>query len=636
MNKTDSCIMHEWSLSSKIFFSLFLMLVLLLSIFNKSTYATASTLTLSVTNNVSLDIASTNITGTFAHSDTVTPNIRVRTTNGSGYTLGIRANTTGVNNNALINTQDNTKIIPSITVSGGISESTYSSDSSYNNTWAYRPSKLNSLANSNYLPAPNSNSTPVVLDQTNVSNPSSDNTYNISLGVRVNNSITPGSYSGVFVVTAIASPIPYTITYNKNTSDTVTNLPSNESSSTYGETITLSNQIPVRDGYNFKGWCSVMVADDALCSGTTYNPDGDGTSLSYTIDQTQPSAALTIYAMWETTTTGSCNPSGTTIGTNTNTDILCMQDFASLSTATKAALTNSMTTGTQYTLLDKRDDKSYTISKLLDGKVWMTQNLDLDLDSSITYTNEDTDLGWNTNTNTYDTASWTPLRSTYATTTNHIHQWCVGGTYDSGSCIYNNTPESYDPGDLYWNETASGWIDWFTYEDTCNHTTSTPSCDETQNPLDDYTTHVGTPTTQLHFGNYYNWTAAIASNDASGYNGGNDGYQEVNQSICPAGWKLPYSFFNSSTGQNLGDFADLLAEYSWPVWSQPLYIVSGGNYTGYIDRVGLSGLYWSNVVHTLDQAQNLFFWAPSGSEDGLDPAAYNNRSEGLNVRCLLR
>ena len=90
----------------------------------------------------------------------------------------------------------------------------------------------------------------------------------------------------------------------------------------------------------------------------------------------------------------------------------------------------------------------------------MTQNLDLDLSTNTTYTNLDTDLGWNGTS--YSTASWLPARSTYTTSSGHTHEWCIGGHWDSQSnqCSYNNTPESYDPGDLYWNETTVSYADY--------------------------------------------------------------------------------------------------------------------------------------------------------------------------------
>ena len=342
-----------------------------------------------------------------------------------------------------------------------------------------------------------------------------------------------------------------------------------------------------------------------------------------------------------------CKPSGTTIGTNNSTDIVCMQDFASLSNSDKTTMINSMTTGTQYTLKDKRDGKEYKIAKLADGKVWMTQNLDLDLDAGTTYTNLDTDLGWNTSTNQYDTASWSPIRSTYATATNNIHEWCQGGTWNSqyGFCENNNTPESYDPGDLYWNTEINDWSDWDAYYNSCDYSTITPSCDESLNPLSTYVSSTGTQ--QYHLGNYYNWPAAIASNDASIYGAYNETtgqYEnlETHQSICPAGWTLPYSTWNDNLGQSEGDFAGLWSEYGWTdndgfsdistVWSAPLYFAPAGYFNGNLGTVGNDGYFWSSVAGNGSYARYAYFSVGGGTS----PAEYYNRNGGDSVRCLLR
>ena len=339
----------------------------------------------------------------------------------------------------------------------------------------------------------------------------------------------------------------------------------------------------------------------------------------------------------------SCNPTGTTIGTNSGTDIKCMQDITSTNKSTVLA---SMTEGTQYTLKDNRDGKEYKIAKLADGKVWMTQNLDLDIDSSKTYTNEDTDLGWNTSTNQYDTASWSPTRSTYTTVTNNIHEWCQGGTWNSeyGYCEQNHTPESYDPGDLYWNTEISDGSDWYAYLNSCNDSTTTPSCNESLNPLSTYTSSTGAA--QYYLGNYYNWAAAIASNNASIYgvyneNTGEYESLETHQSICPAGWTLPYATYNNNTYQSEGDFADLWTEYGWTdndsfndistVWSAPLYFTPAGSFGGILGDVGRNGYFWSSVaVNGLD-AYSAYF-----DVDNNAYPSYNNRSSGTSVRCLLR
>ena len=342
-----------------------------------------------------------------------------------------------------------------------------------------------------------------------------------------------------------------------------------------------------------------------------------------------------------------CNPSGTTIGTNTNTDIKCMQDISSTN---KSAILTSMASEQQYTLKDKRDGKTYTVSKLADGNIWMTQNLDLDLDSSRTYTNEDTDLGWNTSTNTYDTASWSPIRSTYEATSDHIHAWCQGGTWNTqwNYCEQNNTPESYDPGDLYWNTTTSDFSDWNTYYNSCDYSANTPSCDESLNPLSTYTSSTGTR--QYHLGNYYNWAAAVASNDASIYGTYNETtgqYEnlETHQSICPAGWTLPYANYNNNTYQPEGDFVNLWTEYGWDsnnhnftdgistIWSTPLYFAPTSYWGGIVGGVGYEGDFWSSVANGDTGAKGASF-VVGGS---VTPASYSSsRSLSYSIRCLLR
>ena len=303
-------------------------------------YATASTLTISVVDSVALDITSISTSGTFATSDTSTNNISVRTTNGTGYTLGIKASTEGSN---ALNGANSTSI-PSHTVSAGISEATYSTDSTYNNTWGYRPSKLNSTANSNYLPGPTSASSPIELDKTTSANPTSSNNYNLAIGVRVDGNTAAGAYSNTFILTVVANPSIYSITYNKNTTDTVSGMPTNVvNQETSGETVTLASNTPTRTGYTFQGWCTVAVADGADCTGTSYSAGSN-----WTIDQTQSSNSLSLYARWKASTNKYCTNWAT-----------CMQN-------------TSVSCGT--TMTDGRDGATYTTATIA-STCWMTRNL---------------------------------------------------------------------------------------------------------------------------------------------------------------------------------------------------------------------------------------------------------------------
>ncbi|MBR6505382.1 hypothetical protein IKT18_00870 [Candidatus Saccharibacteria bacterium] len=337
-----------------------------------------------------------------------------------------------------------------------------------------------------------------------------------------------------------------------------------------------------------------------------------------------------------------CNPDATTIQ-----EAVCMQDFAG---PNRDQIVNSMTSETQYTLIDKRDKKSYTIAKLKQytpaggGKstralkygVWMTQNLDLDLDSNTTYTNEDTDLGYNPITQQYGTASWKPSRSTYTTagTWGLFNQSAFDGNLPGGFAY----PESYDPGDKYWTGRESNGNDWDTYYDTCSSNGPIPTdCDESINPTSSYISSTGIP--QYHLGNYYNWTAAVAMNNSSNYFNG----ELIEQSICPAGWTLPRigeidDSFDSLWYEN-GFYDGGFVSYWYDsnntlhaLWKEPFYFTASGVYSGSSFDVGLTGSFWSAFVRSPLIAEDASF-----NVDGRANTSNGGYRYGGNVvRCVAR
>ena len=333
-----------------------------------------------------------------------------------------------------------------------------------------------------------------------------------------------------------------------------------------------------------------------------------------------------------------CNPNATSIQ-----EAKCLQDFAG---PNRDQIVDSMTPETQYTLADMRDEKTYTIAKLYTFalseteirpiqepestfQVWMTQNLDLDLDSGTTYTNEDTDLGYNPDTDKYEAATWTPLRSTYAATNTQTHEWCVGGVWESGYCQSNNTPESYDAGDLYWNTGLSNSDEWNDYYLGCDHSTSNPDCSHSVNPLPNYVSSTGMP--QYHLGNYYNWTAAVAINDSSSYT--DEDEDDMKRSICPAGWTLP-SMVTEDFG-SLWDwygFSDSSISGNDTLWTNPLYFAAGGIFSGALTDVGFYGGFWSSTPSFRDTALGAYFYT-NGS---VKSEFCIGRECGHPVRCVVR
>ena len=319
-----------------------------------------------------------------------------------------------------------------------------------------------------------------------------------------------------------------------------------------------------------------------------------------------------------------CRPEGTTITT-----IACMQDITATN---KTTILASMTEDADYTLKDSRDGKVYHIAKLKDGNIWMTQNLDHDIVATADfYTNENTDIGYNATTGQYETTSWTPSSATMT----NASSW-VGS---------NTAPQSYDPGDLYWNGTKSDSSDWDEYNNTCtwnNELKKNENCDESKNPISTYTTVSGTPIPQYHLGNFYNFTAALAMNDSSSYTTGGT---LIERSICPAGWTLPrtgngedtfYSLWNKynlivksyidSNANNIHDTNETA------LWTSPLYFTPSGTFDGALYGVGRGGGFWSPVVYGSSYARRAYF----GVGGYVSPSGSSDRGYGGSVRCASR
>ncbi|MBR2996903.1 InlB B-repeat-containing protein [Candidatus Saccharibacteria bacterium] len=263
------------------------------------THATAKASVISLGVNVhdlSIDlIPSPN--GSFGKSNDAT--ISVSTDNFTGYTLTVSA----ADNSGLINEDDD--IINPLTTA--ISENTFINDITYNNKWGYKPSQYISsgsvISNSNFLPPPTTSGD--TIDITNAAN-STSNTYTIAFGTKVNFEQPSGIYEYTYVITAVGNDITYNITYNTNTTDTVTNMPSPNpqiaeiagGTATADSYTTLSSNVPIRTDRVFGGWCDEATTTDPttgnqICSGTTYNA-----SDQYGIDQTVDGSNIQLYAIW--------------------------------------------------------------------------------------------------------------------------------------------------------------------------------------------------------------------------------------------------------------------------------------------------------------------------------------------------
>ena len=259
-----------------------------------------SNLTMTVSDNLLEYSITPSPGGTFGKSSNNT--ISITTNNYTGYSLSIATN----ESTSMLNSDD----VEIESISSSIDESTFSSNSSYNNQWGYKPSQyvttnggINTIVqNTNYLPAPSMSGD--LLAVTNTAN-STANTYTLTFGARVDTTLPADTYSYTYILTAVTNSIVYNITYDDNTTDTVTNMPvpnpqtvtidgSTPAEESYA---TLSDAIPVRNEKKFAGWCDVATTPDTTtgddtCSGTLYEAGDD-----LPIDQTA-APNITLYAVW--------------------------------------------------------------------------------------------------------------------------------------------------------------------------------------------------------------------------------------------------------------------------------------------------------------------------------------------------
>ena len=403
----------------------------------------------------------------------------------------------------------------------------------------------------------------------------------------------------------------YTVAYNANGGSGTM---SSETGLLNYEPHTLTaNAFIAPSGYIFNGWCTVQdqtqTPYQTTCGGDSY-VDGATLPASSSIAATS-GGTLNLYAYWKVPPTIN--------------DLSYMQDFATLSSVEKTSVLGSMTTGTQYQLKDSRDQKDYYISKLLDGNVWMTQNLELDLDSAVTagsvnaLTSENTNLktygsnGYDSNngyscsnasttsncTDTGEVITWVPARTTVTE--------LISGENSNfpNTTAANSTSYSYNPGDRYYYPTSA--------------TGDTPYT------LAECESHNYTDCAHYKAGNYYNWSASVASNNTSSYTG-ND--TDAGNSVCPKGWRLPKKSANEY--QSLVDAYGITASNALNLRNAPLYFVRSGYVNGgSLDYAASVGRYWSSTVSNASRAYYLYF-----GNGYLYPALSNYRYYGFPVRCV--
>ncbi|MBO7699174.1 InlB B-repeat-containing protein [Candidatus Saccharibacteria bacterium] len=572
-------------------------------------------------------------------------NIEVSSANAFGYRLFMstdyQAGSPTAYTTDLVNTEDNSVSIPTLSTKG-VAKSDFSRPSgSYVNSWGY------SLDNTTFNPAPDHTTSQVIKFQKEEINRDLVPVY---IGANVDSSKISGVYRNVLTFSAIGN-LPatgYTLYFDAGTTDPVDNLPATmtaeEQSATH--TFTIPSTAPTREGYAFTGYRDIET-------GTLYQA-GDTITVAGN-EQFVGSAELS--AEWEVGCTAGANricyisnePSGTVSGTMEDQTIVYMTSTTAANTVDQTALSGSTTeltlyspnwtlsgygfkgwntkadgTGTMYgpnqTITLTSDQKAalgaggmrlyaqwvqsagdmaswsgcsslaqdsvtaltyegdtYAVAKLADGKCWMIENLRYDSESTSTAT-----TGTGQKTTSFSTSSYT------------LRQYNV--TNISGS----------NPSPTYNGSTAVQW---------------------------------------KSYGGYYSWASAIGDSSAHETPYMNpDTATESRQGICPSGWRLPRSYTGDSTTNNANsDFRNLNNELngSWTTvstaaasnnWRKyPNNFVFAGFWTDTSSNIrGTTGFYWSSTVYHSLYAYGLRFTSAAAY-----PVSYDNKFDGLSVRCII-
>lgn len=257
--------------------------------------------------------------------------------------------------------------------------------------------------------------------------------------------------------------------------------------------------------------------------------------------------------------------------------------------------------GDSVQAIDVRDGKTYWVARLADGNIWMTQNLDFDISANTTLNSQTTDL------NEYNVAGY------------------YDGYTESGDIIYW-TPSSTATTIDFTGTTVTGWV---------NSNTVPYSASKTDN----------TDTGHSSLGNWYNWTAAIASNDSNYAALKTDMLDDISKnpqnSICPKGWRLPTISSQSADIANSADefsrlnylYNDNSTSSGIKLIEQPLYFLENGYIRGGSYQNGGSYAYYhSSTVR--DSSNSYSFWFYNG---GVKTQNYDlGKDRGMAARCVTR
>ena len=631
--------------------------------------------------------------------------VDVATSNETGYSLsmtsdyridGTSSDPSAPNYSATSTAAYTTALVPS--PASGISVNIPTSISATKNYWNYGTSwnedledALNNTTNytggtstNKVIPAHTTSDT--IRSDVDVPTDSSKTTINID--VNASEDIPTGTYNNRLVFTAVGNPIPadYTLTYDKNTTDTVSNLPSPSTWSGVASSHTFTipdtsgeGTLPAmtRDGYKLVGWSTSATERQGSGSG----PDGLYVAGdTYTVNATSrvypahDTGEATLYAFWEVAF--SCvanqicyNSNGAdVVGTMENQTTVYMTSSTSAGSTDDAALSGSTTEFTLYSPNFSRTGYGFAgWNTKADGTGTMFgPNQTLTTSDSTLTSAMQSSLGskglifyaiWVPSAGNLQTwtgcSSLTSGQVTALTDSRDSQTYAVAKLADDKCWTIEN---------MRYKPTAGTETTSFSISNPGTQQYSLTNIDRTLDPL--AVSNQGSPYYQWYsYGGQYSWLSSIntttnGSSNYSNWNTATSSYTTTgttmaartatdavkNANICPAGWRLPRSAYSGSTtnatanndfpylnnalNSSYSSVSTFEASNNWRKY--PNNFVFAGRWDGANAFYrGTYGLYWSSSVYDSSRAYYLRFYSTYVS-----PANNYYKRVGYSVRCV--
>ena len=240
------------------------------------------------------------------------------------------------------------------------------------NSWGY------TLDNTTYSPVPTKDQTPATIYNTNTATTSTTTPENLNLtyAVKTDDTIPSGTYTNDLVYTVNVKPecLQYTLKFNLDNGTGKPGAVYTDRQLSYGTKVNLSDFTPTRTDYEFMGW--IATTNNPATSQVTFA--GNSNIDVNPANETE----VTLKAKWRYTKGIYSISNMQQMNPN-----ICKANTTPNRTATTLDTDGSHHGDPNYvptkTLVDTRDNNTYTVSKLADGKCWMTQNLRI-IDKTIT------------------------------------------------------------------------------------------------------------------------------------------------------------------------------------------------------------------------------------------------------------